>query len=265
MSLCLPKIKSLVAYGLCDLGHLQETFIDAAHGVTRADIASHYIMHVPDQESTVKELVLADAGLVSARLSTFLIGIRSLKKLTLQLSPYIMQGEIPDREEVAEDNLGWRGSLAELDLQIDPREYFLNSNSLFLDNEPLAEGINENLCHFNRLRRLSCSMTYFFTAASANNNYKISIVLSKLPESIEYLQPRCPDLIASWVSKDVFVEPYIEGFIELLNATSPGQRFHSIKVLDLSETFVDDPDTFDIGRLKSEAASHAVELLLCQT
>ncbi|ESU18164.1 hypothetical protein FGSG_11437 [Fusarium graminearum PH-1] len=105
-------------------------------------------------------------------------------------------------------------------------------------------------------------MADLLTVDSDNEENKTSIVPGKLPASIEYLKPRCYDMVNTWISKNPTLQPYIEVFVRILEDAGPGQRLCNLKVLDLSYAFANDPDTDGIVTMKVLADDRGITLLL---
>ncbi|RGP76298.1 hypothetical protein FLONG3_5344 [Fusarium longipes] len=254
----LPKLKSLLISGLSDFPTIEMDWT--------GEYADRYTLPISDASSTIEELILTKAGLASDGLETLLIGIKNLRKLKIQLS-HSPQEDIPDREQIAETIKICQGTLEEYDIQIESHRCLLDPDSRNLDYDLLADEIllvEDIYQDFIHLRRISCPMTDLLCQVPDDTEHKLNIILSRLPGSIEYLKPRCPDMVNGWVSSEERAKPYTEAFVKLLNQAGSGQWFHNLKVLDLSETFVDDPDTVDIVRLKDIAKSRGVQLLLHQ-
>ncbi|KAM0350507.1 hypothetical protein ACHAPU_002986 [Fusarium lateritium] len=261
----LPKVKSLETSGLCDFAPIKEIWTRGLFVSFASDYSARYALSIPDSTSTIQELVLADNGLSGDALSILTLGIRGLKRLTIRVVSYKEQEDEPDCEEIAESLKACQDTLEELDLYIESHGHLRDPDTLRLDHDLLLVDMLLDVDvygGFNCLRRLSCPMTHLFTATSEGYGYKFGMGLDRLPESIEYLRPRCPDLLACWDSKDKSVELCINSFINLLEEAGLEKRLCNLKVLDLSETFVDDLDSFGIGRLKHIAKSQGIELLL---
>ncbi|VZH92873.1 unnamed protein product [Fusarium fujikuroi] len=160
----------------------------------------------------------------------------------------------PDQKELAKAILKHKCSLEDLDLDISiPR--FPNPDPV------LEEAYSQMLC----IRTLAVHITDLFEGSwSSEDENCIKIVLDRIPQTTQVLKPRSHMFIESWVcsSNDVFLEPYLEGIIELLENAGPQGKFSELRVLDLSEAFVDDPIMFDIKRIKQLATSRGVKLLL---
>ncbi|CEI70807.1 hypothetical protein FVEN_g713 [Fusarium venenatum] len=248
----LPKIKSVVAFGLCD--YEIEWMMWCSYG-------GRYDLEIPDASSSLEELVLTNAMFAQDALYTLLRGVRNLRKLKLQT--FVCSKDYPtDREEIADVLTICQDSLEELYLDTEPREHLLDPDSRRIDFGILANEMLEEkdvFKDFINLRRLSCPMTDF---VSVNCDDGQNIVPGKLPKSIEFLKPRCYDMAENWVSNDSSVGPYIEAFIKILEEAGPGHRLCNLTVLDLSETFKDDLETVGINRMKYLADARGVRLLL---
>ncbi|KAF5230963.1 hypothetical protein FAUST_9562 [Fusarium austroamericanum] len=227
--------------------------------------ARRYAMAIPHASSKIEELVLRNVDFIGDGLSTLLCGVGNLKKLTLRPT-FDPTREATDREEIAEALSSMcQDSVEEIDLRTDRRGYLLNPESLKLDYDFLAEEIlmrQDIYKDFVNLRRLSCPMADLLTVDSDNEEHKTSLVPGKLPESIEYLKPRCYDMVNTWTSKDPSLQPYIEVFVRILEEAGPGQRLCNLKVLDLSYAFANDPDTDGIVTMKVLADDRGITLLL---
>ncbi|KAM0499157.1 hypothetical protein ACHAP8_005868 [Fusarium lateritium] len=133
----LPKIKSLVTSGLCDYSTNLEIWSSGTFAPFAGEYGSRYALEIPDTSSSLEELELYGAGLVRDGLSTLLLGVRNLKKLTLETSRGF-GGESPDREEIANTIKICQDSLEEIDLETEPRGTLFGPDLLTLDYDVLA-------------------------------------------------------------------------------------------------------------------------------
>ena len=67
-----------------------------------------------------------------------------------------------------------------------------------------------------------------------------------------------------WYNGRPYVKPFIDGFIGLLKQAVPGGRLPNLTVLDFTDTFVDDPKTDGIEKMKKLAEKQGVGLLMAQ-
>ncbi|PTD06223.1 hypothetical protein FCULG_00011760 [Fusarium culmorum] len=249
----LPKIQSVVISRIHDRATHLEVWSNGTFDPYHGHYARRYAMAIPNVD------------FIGDGLSTLLHGVGNLKKLTLRPT-FDPTQEATDREEIAEALSSMcQDSVEEIDLRTDRRGYLLNPESLKLDYDFLAEEIlirQDIYKDFINLRRLSCPMADLLTVDSDNDEHKTSLVPGKLPESIEYLKPRCYDMVNTWISKDPSLQPYIEVFIRILEEAGPGQRLCNLKVLDLSYAFANDPDTDGIVTMKVLADDRGITLLL---
>ncbi|RFN51317.1 hypothetical protein FIE12Z_4371 [Fusarium flagelliforme] len=267
----LPKVKSLVAWRLSDADPLRHIWYLTKTSPDEDDdkYSIRYFFHALDRISNVEELILMHSGFFddSRGLSELLNAPGCLKKLTLWPCNDYEYFYFPDRDELVEDITSCHETLEELDLNFNPIPgYFPHDASTPpLIPDPVAEKAYRRC---TRLRRLACPMIGLFTdgddSSDESGHYEITIVLDRLPKSIEYLKPRRRHFVEDWFYNRPPVKPYIEGFIELLREAAPGRRFSNLKVLDLSETFVDDPDTNGIDRIKELAEIQGIKLLLAE-
>ncbi|KAM0387759.1 hypothetical protein ACHAQC_010410 [Fusarium culmorum] len=261
----LPKIQSVVISRIHDRATHLEVWSNGTFDPYHGHYARRYAMAIPYASSKIEELVLRNIDFIGDGLSTLLHGVGNLKKLTLRPT-FDPTQEATDREEIAEALSSMcQDSVEEIDLRTDRRGYLLNPESLKLDYDFLAEEIlirQDIYKDFINLRRLSCPMADLLTVDSDNDEHKTSLVPGKLPESIEYLKPRCYDMVNTWISKDPSLQPYIEVFIRILEEAGPGQRLCNLKVLDLSYAFANDPDTDGIVTMKVLADDRGITLLL---
>ncbi|CAG7562038.1 unnamed protein product [Fusarium equiseti] len=266
--ICLPKVKSLVAWRLCDAGFIKDIW-EMATGAPEDD--DDNLFGAESRVSNVEELMLMHAGLSVEGLGEFHYLLPGLKKLTLQPCNDYDYFDMPDFDDLADYLTQYGESLEALDLNFNPipgRCPHDSSYPPFIEN-PVAETVYRNC---TQLRRLSCPMMGLFTdgddSSDGNWNesgyYEITIVLDRLPKSIEYLKPRRRHFVEDWFHNRPPVKVYIDGFIELLREAAPGRRLSNLKVLDLSETFVDDPDTDGIDKIKELAEIQGIKLLLAK-
>lgn len=147
-----------------------------------------------------------------------------------------------------------KGSMRELDLDI-KFDYIVTSNV-----DPALAKTYQNL---SRLQRLTTSISDLSEVVqSGEEEDDIKVVLGRIPLSIEVLKPRCCKFLTDWISHDLLTEPYLEGMQELLEEAGPRGRFSSLRVLDLSETFMDDHSMVDVRKIKELAKSKGVNILL---
>ncbi|KAH7213275.1 uncharacterized protein BKA55DRAFT_255059 [Fusarium redolens] len=236
-----PSIETFCAYGLFDdldkesLAHLDD-----------------YMLPFPVGTSTITELNIV--GCLRAGLPDFISACRSLKKLIVRVDYSSGYYGVPDQKELAEAVMKQKDSLEELDLDI--------SLMSFPNPEPVVE---ETYSHLPHIWSLAVHIADLFDGLWKKGVENcIKVVLSRIPQDIQVLTPRCSRFIENWVSisNDVFLEPYLEGIIELLEEAGPHGRFSKLRVLDLSGTFVDDPVMFDIKKIKALARSRGVKVLL---
>lgn len=264
----LPKVKSLVAWRLCDAGFIKDIW-EMATGAPEDD---DDFFSAESRVSNVQALMLMNAGLSSEGLGELHYHLPGLKKLTVQPCNDYEYFDIPDSDDLAYDLAQYGESLEELDLNFNPipgRCPHESSYPPFIP-DPVAETVYRNC---TQLRRLSCPMMGLFTdgddssdesGSESGRDYEITIVLDRLPKSIEYLKPRRRHFVEDWFHNRPPVKVYIDGFIELLREAAPGRRFSNLRVLDLSETFVDDPDTKGIDKMKELAEIQGIKLLLAE-
>ncbi|KAJ4249073.1 hypothetical protein NW762_012405 [Fusarium torreyae] len=261
----LPKITTFTTYGLCDdcsgdiyyssLGEWREG------PVPSSAVQENYILPLPVGTSTVKEIALTQLE-VSAGILDFISACRELRRLVLHLGfDYEYNQDAPlDYNAMAQVLTQHAKPLEELDWIFHGIRYDMYGSWTPIPNwNPVVENIN---CHCCRLRSLSIYRVDLFEHAPTGDTADYKIVLDQLPKSIEYLKSHCLDIVNTWMSNDGCVEPYLEGFMELLEECGPEGRFSNLRTLDFSETFIDDPKTTDVTRIKTLAESRGVELLL---
>ncbi|CCT72806.1 uncharacterized protein FFUJ_12699 [Fusarium fujikuroi IMI 58289] len=245
----LPGIQTLCAHGLFDdpddgLGS-EENELPLTH-------LDDYVLPFPVSTSPITELTIV--GFLGFGVVDFITACRSLIRLSVRADYGLEIYGWPDQKELAKAILKHKCSLEDLDLDISiPR--FPNPDPV------LEEAYSQMLC----IRTLAVHITDLFEGSwSSDDENCIKIVLDRIPQTTQVLKPRSHMFIESWVcsSNDVFLEPYLEGIIELLENAGPQGKFSELRVLDLSEAFVDDPIMFDIKRIKQLATSRGVKLLL---
>ncbi|KAI1037806.1 hypothetical protein LB503_009576 [Fusarium chuoi] len=245
----LPGIQTLCAHGLFDdpdddLGS-EENELPLTH-------LDDYVFPFPVSTSPITELTIV--GFLGFGVADFITACRSLIRLSVRADYGLEIYGWPDQKELAKAILKHKYSLEDLDLDIGvPR--FPNPDPV------LEEAYSQMLC----IRTLAVHITDLFEGSwPSEDENSIKIVLDRIPQSTQVLKPRSHKFIESWVSSsnDVFLEPYLEGIMELLENAGPQGRFGELRVLDLSEAFADDPIMFDIKRIKQLATSRRVKLLL---
>ncbi|KAM0084580.1 hypothetical protein ACKRZS_003230 [Fusarium odoratissimum] len=245
----LPCIQTLCAYGLFDdLDNGSESDDNELPLTNLVD----YVLPFPISTSPITELTIV--GCLRSGVPEFITACRSLRKLNVRVDFGLGIYGMPDQKELAEAVIKHKDSLEDLDLDI--------SIMNFPNPDPVLE---ETYSQLSRIRTLAVHIAEFFKGAwSKGVEDCIKVVLDRIPQDIQVLKPRSHRFIESWVSSsnDVFLEPYLEGIIELLEEAGPQGRFSKLRVLDLSEAFVDDPIMFDIKRVKQLARSRGVKVLL---
>ncbi|KAF4451655.1 hypothetical protein F53441_5334 [Fusarium austroafricanum] len=256
----LPKIKTFTGYRLCDESSDEIIFssLDESQAgrVPLSVVRNNYTLPSPLHKSTVEDIVFIESKVSAATLMALTSTCRKLRKLNLHLGYDLIEGDPPDRDEMAQILIRNAESLESLDLMMEPRDFIFDSHAIIPNGRPTLEEVYQKL---SQITSLGISMIDLFEITSPGD---YNIVLERLPKNIKYFKARCLSFINHWVSNDVFVEPYLEGFIELLEEAGPQGRFRNLKTLDLSEAFVDDSNMVDISRIKALAKSHNVKLLL---
>ncbi|KAF5710363.1 hypothetical protein FMUND_9565 [Fusarium mundagurra] len=247
--LYLPCIQTLCAYGLIDDRDEESGRVDSNPDWTCFD---SYVLPFPVSTSPITELTIV--GCLRSGVPEFITACRALTKLNVRVDHGLDMYGFPDQKELAEAVRRHKDSLEDLDLDISIPE---SPNP-----DPVLEEVYSQISH---IHTLAVHIVDFFEGGwSEETENCIKVVLDRIPKDIQVLKPRSQKFIENWVSSsnDVFLEPYLEGVIELLEEAGPRGRFSKLRVLDLSEAFVDDPIMFDIKRIKQLATSRGVELLL---
>ncbi|KAI1039676.1 hypothetical protein LB505_008356 [Fusarium chuoi] len=247
----LPSIQTLCAYGLIDDLDKESDNVDNDLPLTYPDA---YVLPFPVSTSPIAELTIA--GCLRSGIPDFIASCQSLTKLQVHVEYEHGLGiyGMPDQKELAEAIMKHKDSLEGLDLDI--------SVMSFPNPDPVLE---ETYSQLSRIQTLAVHIADFFEGAwSKGDDNCIKVVLDRIPQGIQVLKPRSHRFIESWVSSsnDAFLEPYLEGIIELLEEAGPQRRFSKLRVLDFSETLMDDPIMFDIKRVKQLATSRGVKVLL---
>ncbi|KAF5549415.1 hypothetical protein FPHYL_9667 [Fusarium phyllophilum] len=245
----LPYIQTFCAYGLIDD---LESELDNEDNELPLTYRDDYELPFPVSTSPIIELTIV--GCLRSGVPDFITACRLLTKLNVRVDHELDMYGFPDQRELAEAVLKHKDSLEELDLHI--------SIPKFPNPDPFLE---ETYSQMSRIQNLAVHIVDFFEGSwSTVGENCIKVVLNRIPKDIQVLKSRSQTFIDSWVSSsnNVFLEPYLEGIIELLEEAGPRGRFSKLRVLDLSEAFVDDPIMFDIRRIKQLATSRGVKLLL---
>ncbi|KAF4439080.1 hypothetical protein FACUT_4434 [Fusarium acutatum] len=245
----LPCIQTLCAYGLIDDLDNEQGSVDNDLPLTYLD---DYVLPFPISTSPITELTIV--GCLRSGVPDFITACRTLTKINVRVDHGLDMYGFPDQKELAEAVLKHKDSLENLDLDI--------SIPKFPNPDPVLEEVYSQM---SSIQTLAVHIADFFEGSwSTEVENCIKIVLDRIPQGIQVLKPRSHRFIESWVSSsnDVFLEPYLEGIIELLEETGPQRRFSKLTVLDLSETFVDDPIMFDIKKIKKLGTSTGVKVLL---
>ncbi|KAF4953751.1 hypothetical protein FGADI_5744 [Fusarium gaditjirri] len=245
----LPRIQTFCAYGLLD--DLDQDSESEDNDLPLTDL-DDYLLPFPVSTSPITELTIV--GALGSGVPDFITACRSLEKLNVRVDHRLEIYGMPDQKELAEAVMKHNDTLEGLDLDI----------SIMNFPNPIPV-LGEAYSQFSRIRNLAVHIVDFFEGGwSIGVDEPIKVVLDRIPKDIQVLKLRSHRFIESWVSSinDVFLEPYLEGIIEVLDETGPQGRFSKLRVLDLSEAFVDDPVMFDIKRVKNSARSKGVEVLL---
>ncbi|KAJ4104136.1 hypothetical protein NW760_010815 [Fusarium oxysporum] len=218
----LPCIQKLCAYGLFDdLDNGSESDDNELPLTHLVD----YVLPFPVSTSPITELTIV--GCLRSGVPDFITACRSLRKLNIRVDYGLGIYGMPDQKELAEAVIKHKDSLEDLDLDI--------SIMNFPNLDPVLE---ETYSQLSRIRTLAVHIADFFKGAwSKGVEDCVKVVLDRIPKDIQVLKPRSHRFIESWVSSsnDVFLEPYLEGIIELLEEAGPQGRFSKLRVLDLSE------------------------------
>ncbi|KAF5552639.1 hypothetical protein FMEXI_2790 [Fusarium mexicanum] len=245
----LPWIQTFCAYGLVDDLDNELGSGDSDLPLTHLD---DYMLPFPVLTSPITELTIV--GCLRSGVPNLITACRTLTKLNVRADHGLDMYGFPDQKELAGALLKHKDSLEDLDLDI--------SIPKFPNPDPVLE---EAYSQLSRIQILAVHIADFFEGSWSNEVENcIKIVLDRIPQGIQVLKPRSRNFIESWVSSsnDVFLEPYLEGIIEILEEAGSQGRFSKLRLLDLSEAFVDDPIMFDIKRIKQLAKSSGVTVLL---
>ncbi|KAF5243394.1 hypothetical protein FANTH_8216 [Fusarium anthophilum] len=240
---------TLYAYGLVDDLDNELGSGDSDLSLTHLD---DYMLPFPVSTSPITELTIV--GCLRSGVPDFITGCRTLTKLNVRVDHGLEIYGFPDQKELAGALLKHKDSLQDLDLDI--------SIPKFPNPDPVLE---EAYSQLSRIQTLAVHIADFFEGSWSNGGENcIRIVLDRIPQGVQVLKPRSQNFIERWVSSsnDVFLEPYLEGIIELLEEAGSQGRFSKLRLLDLSEAFVDDPIMFDIKRIKQLAKFSGVTVLL---
>ncbi|KAF4339731.1 hypothetical protein FBEOM_6381 [Fusarium beomiforme] len=245
----LPNIESICTHGMYD--DFEEEFEDSDVDLT-ATASDDYTLPFPVGTSTVRKIIITRAGSLKTGLLDFISACRTLKKLVIHVDQNLANYHMPDEKDLAEAIMQHKDSLEELDLDMN---YYVSLRG--------DDVLKETYRHLPHLWSLAVSITDLFEMVpSVGGEDDIKIVLDRIPRDIQVLMPHNYGFIYSWISHDVFMEPYLEGIIELLEETGPEGRFSKLRILDLSRTFVHDPAMVDIKKIKELAISRRVKVML---
>ncbi|KAM0238874.1 hypothetical protein ACHAP5_008563 [Fusarium lateritium] len=258
----LPKIESLTITGMHDGCKYDIDYgrtVELENLVSSSVVAKDYTLPLPVGTSTVQDIVLENTGCLQALLPELLSACQALRKLRLHFVPALDEDELPYFEDLSQVLKKNAESLEELDMDILESWTDLPLHQILLQRRPLLQSA---IPHLFRLKILSVPLTSFFNKHRSVKKTEFYFGSELLPRSVEYLKPRYPYLISIWVTKNATVKPFLDGMIDLLDEAGPGRKFSSLKVLDLSETFCDDPTMVQIGMIKSMAVARGVTVLL---
>ncbi|KAF4501134.1 hypothetical protein FAGAP_2670 [Fusarium agapanthi] len=245
----LPRIQTICAYGMLDYLDNELDSEDDELLLTHLD---DYLLPFPVSTSPITELTIVGCLRFGAPDST--TACRALTKVRVRVDDELYSYGWPDRKELAEAVMKYKGSLEDLDIDINV--------SRLPNPDPVLE---ETYSHMSRIQTVAVPITDFFKGFWSNGVENcIKVVLDRIPQGIQVLKPRSQRFIESWLSSsnDVFLEPYLEGIIELLDEAGLQGRFSKFRVLDLSEAFVDDPIMFATMSIKELARPRGVKCLL---
>ncbi|KAM0196109.1 hypothetical protein ACHAPA_004752 [Fusarium lateritium] len=258
----LPNIKSLMITRMYDGCIYHEDFgraIGAENLISLSVVAENYTLTLPVGTSTVQDIVLESTGCLQTLLPEFLSACRALRKLRLHFVPALDEDELPYFEDLSQVLKKNAESLEELDMDILDSWTDLPLHQILLQRRPLLQNA---IPHLFRLKSLSVPLTSFFNKNRSLKKTEFYFGSELLPRSVEYLKPRYPYFTSLWATKNATVKPFLNGVIALLDEAGPGRKFSSLRILDLSETFCDDPTMVQIGMIKSLAVARGVTVLL---
>ncbi|KAF5606472.1 uncharacterized protein FSUBG_6081 [Fusarium subglutinans] len=240
----LPCIQTLCAYGL----------VDDLDNPLPLTYLHDYVPPFPVSTSPITELTIV-GGLLRSGVPDFITACRALTKLSVSVDHRLEMYGFPDQKELAGALLKHKDSLEDLDLDI--------SMLQFPSLDPVLEEVYPQL---SRIQTLTVHIADLFEGSRSDEVENCTkIVLDRIPQGIQVLKLRTHMFMESWVShsKDVegFLEPYLEGIIELLEEAGPQRRFSKLRVLGLSKAFMDDPIMFHIKRIKEMARLRGVNAL----
>ncbi|KAF4456669.1 hypothetical protein F53441_1225 [Fusarium austroafricanum] len=255
----LPNIESLETYGLRD-----GQFAQPDNSTMQGDQDDNYALPFPAGTSTVKDIIISQAQSLGDGFSPFISTSRELRKLVILMDVHESFGSSPEQKDLARIIRKHKDSLKQLELYISPERNQRNACSVYprLDYSSLLQ---KSFQHLSQVWRLSIAMTDLFELRTHERVNPIRIALGRIPPSIKHIKTRCPCFIDKWYLETMLIQPYFVGFIELLEQAGPEGRFRDLKVLDLSETFVNDPSSHYISTIKLLGKSHGIQVLLHET
>ncbi|KAF5656487.1 hypothetical protein FHETE_10982 [Fusarium heterosporum] len=251
----LPMIKTITTHEISD--DMDERIDDDR---TPTSVLQNYGLSLPIGLSTVQELIMTRSGLLGCGLSKFISACRPLEKVVIHVDHDLANGAMPDQEELASALMRHKRSLTELHLDMDGWGCSASSHCIRPGIGPILQDLYQSL---SSIRGLTMTISHLFDDTPPGDEESIKIKLDRIPRSTHSLKLHCRSYIENWTSNDVFMEPYLEGVIELLEEAGPQGQLSELRVFDLSEAFVDDTSMVDIRKIKEQAEFSGVKILLC--
>ncbi|KAF5658577.1 hypothetical protein FHETE_9814 [Fusarium heterosporum] len=246
----LPNLKSLQAEMMGD----EHGYFDTR---LRAYVEDKYFMPTPTGTSSIESIVLRETNLTNNGISTLLRACRSLRAFHIDFAP-VLYDEERDSQSLARGLLRHASTIEKLVILVD-------GNSEFRFNDDARDGrinLRDSYQHMKKLKRLTIPLEDLFDTSQVDGCEKKTFRIERVPTSTEYLKLISSRISWNW---DLFLteaQEFATGIVMLLKETGSSGRLCNLKILDLHEGLVDDPNFESIAMAKSMARANGVTLKL---
>ncbi|KIL93903.1 hypothetical protein FAVG1_02465 [Fusarium avenaceum] len=249
--LYLPNLKSLKTYRTGDERD------DEPDERIRTRIEDTYLMPFPVGTSSIETMVCEESTSTSSGLSSLMRACQGLRVFHLDFSQVLIDNARSSKQ-LGDDLLHHASTIEELNLPLD------DTCDLALHEEPSDDRISleESYKHLKKLKRFTVPMLDLFNGSQGSNGLNGKIIISLVPESVEYLKLMNSFICCNWQYRKDEAQQCAAGTLTLLEETGPNGRLCNLRTLDLSFGLLNDPDMEDIVKAKSLAEANGVILIL---
>ncbi|KAM5349752.1 hypothetical protein ACJ41O_006257 [Fusarium nematophilum] len=244
----LPKMKVFFGFklGMFDPAWREDDDTEAVRG--------RYMIDFPVGTSPIEELILEDADISIAGLSTLVGACRRLKTLVFQPGPVL------ENQELSSTGLAQAILLQKASLEILMIDFERNGLMEIYESadEEGSVGLEECFQYLERLESLTIDAYTLFKECSEDEAQPTpQDIVGRLPPSLIHLRLEQIGLGEKWASSREQADEYLDGLESFLRECRPDGKFPKFRYLDVAECWSDD-ECF--VRLEGLAAAQRVQL-----